>query len=96
VADPSGVRALDVAVRAGPKLGTRCRWVGRVRVKVRACNAPAWIRAGLEPAGSGRWTWQVRLGTRLTGSGYVITFRAVDSLGNWAADRARIRDQSSR
>jgi glucose/arabinose dehydrogenase len=97
--DPSGIGALDVAIRIARKAGTRCRWVrparrgrtsrrGRIEIKRGACTSPVWIRAGLEPAGLGRWAWRAPLGRRLPTGRYVISFRATDLIGNWSAGLA--------
>jgi hypothetical protein len=44
--------------------------------------ASRWLRARLEPAGPGRWSWRVSLAKPLSAGKYAISFRAVDSLGN--------------
>jgi glucose/arabinose dehydrogenase len=82
VADPSGVRALDVAVRVGPKVGKSCRWLGRAKVSRRSCRTPLWLHADLESLGSGRWAWRLRLPIRLRRRNLAVFLRSRDSLGN--------------
>ena len=86
VFDPSGVRTLEIAIRSGKKLPSGCGWLRpnrkRERLLLRSCDAPAWWTARLEPSGSGRWSWRVNVAKPLPVGRYVISFRAVDSLGN--------------
>jgi glucose/arabinose dehydrogenase len=89
--DPSGIRAVDVAVRLGRKSGKRCRWVSRARVRSRACGNPVWMHARIEPAGGSSWAWHVRLRKRLPSRRYVIRLRATDTPGNRAEASVRIR-----
>jgi glucose/arabinose dehydrogenase len=89
--DPSGVRAVDVAIRIGGKAGKRCRWVGLARVRSRACGKPVWMHARIESAGGGGWAWHLRLRKRLPARAYVIRLRATDSQGNRAEATVRIR-----
>lgn len=53
-----------------------------VAIQKRRKAASHWLGARLEPAGPGRWSWRLSLAKPLSAGKYVISFRAVDSLGN--------------
>jgi hypothetical protein len=80
VNDPSGIRVIEVAVRARHRGGTPCRWWSwrrRALGKPRSCSPPAWIRGSL----TGN-KWRVWLGGPLPRGDYVVLVQAVDRRGN--------------
>jgi hypothetical protein len=84
VLDPSGIRRVDVALRARPVKSRRCRWWSRRagRLARRAsCAHPRWIRARLRRHGS-VVDWRATLGGRVPRGLYVVQLRAVDMKGN--------------
>jgi glucose/arabinose dehydrogenase/PKD repeat protein len=85
VADPAGVRKLEVALRARGK-SAGCRWwsrrAGRLARKRVRCAKPRFMKATLKPAGVGTWTWTLKLGAKLPKGRYVLALRAADGLGN--------------
>ncbi len=94
VSDASGVQVLKVGLRSRGG----CRWwnakVGRLASKRTGCKKAQWMKAKLKGAGTGKWTWTVRLGGRLPKGRYKLEFRATDGAGNvssaLSAGRAKI------
>jgi hypothetical protein len=86
VGDPSGVRRVEVALRARQVSRTGCRWWSLKARRLRrasACSAPAWIRARLSPLGTRNvWRWHVSLAAPLPRGGYVLFVRGEDRAGN--------------
>ena len=83
--DRSGVRSVQIAVRARRVRGERCRWwlagQGRLASRPASCAAPRWIRATL-PRGAPTASWRAALGRALPDGAYETLFRAVDERGN--------------
>jgi glucose/arabinose dehydrogenase len=92
--DPSGVRSVQVAVRARRRRGEGCRWWVPTRRRLAArssCARPRWIRATLEPQADGV-RWRAALGAPLPRGVYEILLGAVDGAGNVARETvARLR-----
>jgi hypothetical protein len=85
-ADPSGVKAVSVALRRRLS-GGRCSWwlaaKRRMSTAPRRCDRPRWINARLA-ATSGNVQWLVVLGKRLPPGTYRVLVRAADTEGNLA------------
>jgi PKD repeat protein len=84
VVDPSGVSAVQVALRA--RLGgDECAWwlvtKRRMSVAPRRCDRPRWIHSRLA-ATSGEVQWLLALGERLPPGTYRVLVRAEDTKGN--------------
>jgi glucose/arabinose dehydrogenase len=84
VTDPSGVSAVQVALRA--RLGrTDCSWWlahrRRMSVSARRCDRPRWINARLAST-SGEVQWLLALGRRLPAGKYRVLVRAMDTEDN--------------
>lgn len=96
--DPSGVRKVQVALRAQRDRRVGCRWwsrgLRRLRNKRASCGAPAWMTAGLKRQGDG-WSWSLPLGTTMPPGAYVVMLRGFDVAGNVAAKMANGRSQTS-
>jgi PKD repeat protein len=78
VRDPSGVRAMRVAVAARRRAG--CRWLARAGNRfggLGSCSARRWLAANVD---GNRWT--LRLPRRLRTGRYRAWLMAVDALGN--------------
>jgi glucose/arabinose dehydrogenase len=84
VSDPSGVAAVQVALRARQQR-QRCRWwlAGRRKLSasLRRCDRPRWLGARLA-ATSGNARWLAVLGRRLPPGSYRVLVRARDTAGN--------------
>jgi hypothetical protein len=84
VTDPSGVSAVQTALRARHRKNN-CRWwlAGRrkMSVSVRRCDRPRWLNARLTST-SGNVRWLAGLGKRLQPGTYRVLVRARDTAGN--------------
>jgi hypothetical protein len=79
MADPSGVRGVDVSVRARHR-NRLCRWWSTIHLRLgvaRSCTSPAWIRAKI----TGR-SWTASLGGSVPRGSYLLYVRATDRRGN--------------
>jgi PKD repeat protein len=79
VFDPSGVRGVDVSVRARHR-NRLCRWWSTVHLRLgvaRSCTSPAWVRARI----TGR-SWTASLGGSVPRGSYLVYVRAIDRRGN--------------
>jgi glucose/arabinose dehydrogenase len=87
VTDPSGVSAVQVALRAR-LAGGECSWwlAGQRRMSVtpRRCDRPRWIAARMAST-SGEVQWLLVLGKRLPQGTYRVLVRGVDTAGNESA-----------
>jgi glucose/arabinose dehydrogenase len=85
--DPSGVSAVEVALRAR-LAGGECSWwlAGQRRMSAtpRRCDRPRWIAARLAST-SGEVQWLLVLGKRLPPGTYRVLVRGVDTAGNEGA-----------
>ena len=84
VTDPSGVSAVQVALRARLRKDECSWWLARKRamsLSPRRCDRPRWIDARLAST-SGDVEWLLALGKRLTPGSYRVLVRARDTAGN--------------
>jgi len=83
VTDPSGVSAVEVALRA--RRADECGWwlaaKRRISEAPRRCDRPRWINARLT-ATSGEVQWLLVLGKRLPPGTYRVLVRGTDTAGN--------------
>jgi glucose/arabinose dehydrogenase len=94
VADPSGVRRVDVALRRAKRARGKCLWwsrkAKRVRSRATRCGRPAFMRAKLRRS-RGRTRWILALRKRLPRGRYVVVFRTMDRAGNVGRGRPPVR-----
>jgi glucose/arabinose dehydrogenase len=83
--DPSGVRRVQVALRALAKRAGKCRWwsarLGGLAERGTSCAKPAYMGARLSGGGS-EVRWTLPLGGRILPGRYLLVFRTVDGEGN--------------
>jgi PKD repeat protein len=93
VSDPSGVKRVQVALRAAKKKGGKCRWwskkAKKLSAKAKACSKPVYMTAKLTRK-AGRVTWTLALRKRLPRGRYVVVFRTTDSEGNTGKGRSPV------
>jgi glucose/arabinose dehydrogenase len=84
VTDPSGVSAVQVALRGRLARGKCSWWLARQRrmsASGRRCDRPRWMNARLTST-SGEVRWQLALGRRLPAGKYRVLVRAADTEDN--------------
>jgi glucose/arabinose dehydrogenase len=85
VSDPTGVRAVEIAILRHRR-GGLCSWLTASRRRMStpgdSCQAPVWLKTNLTAAGPNRWAWSASLESPLRRGSYSILLRAHDGLGN--------------